>query len=165
MGWNRCQLGHRAGLQEDHTPKGGGKRLRTEIPHVGTSAGHIGPRLWLPTACRSLWWKGYRPRVRPKREPKGTKRSQTRKSNSEGHMPGSMLLTNASNWTSPNGSIPAAKCRRPMERRLPKTGKANNGWNGLLLHGQICEPRSQAQVKPFFRPLNHITVSLQEREP
>ena len=32
----------------------------TEIPHVGTYAGHTGHRLRGP-----LWWKGYRPRVRP----------------------------------------------------------------------------------------------------
>ena len=32
----------------------------TEIPHVGTYAGHTGHRLRRP-----LWWKGYRPRVRP----------------------------------------------------------------------------------------------------
>ena len=32
----------------------------TEIPHVGTYAGHTGHRPWRP-----LWWKGYRPRVRP----------------------------------------------------------------------------------------------------
>ena len=44
----------RAGLQGDHTPKGEDIRSRTEIPHVGTSAGRIGPRLWLTTACRSF---------------------------------------------------------------------------------------------------------------
>ena len=32
----------------------------TEIPHVGTYAGHTGHR-----PQRPLWWKGYRPRVRP----------------------------------------------------------------------------------------------------
>ena len=32
------------------------------------------PGRGLPLLVGPLWWKGYRPRVRPKREPKGTKR-------------------------------------------------------------------------------------------
>ena len=44
----------RAGVQGDHTPKGGGYKVKNRNSHVGTSAGHIGPRLWLTTACRSF---------------------------------------------------------------------------------------------------------------
>ena len=44
----------RAGLQGTTPRKGEDIMSRTEIPHVGTSAGHIGPRLWLTTACRSF---------------------------------------------------------------------------------------------------------------
>ena len=34
----------------------------------------LDPGRGLPLLVGPLWWKGYRPRVRPKREPKGTKR-------------------------------------------------------------------------------------------
>ena len=62
------------------------------MPHVGTYAGHIGqrhqrsgvacfcglPPFWRAKTpgdrVRPMWWKGYRPRVRPTWEPKGTKR-------------------------------------------------------------------------------------------
>ena len=44
-----------APVRSHTTPqKGEEKKARTEIPHVGTSAGHIGPRSWLTTACRSF---------------------------------------------------------------------------------------------------------------
>ena len=58
--------------------KGEDIRSRTEIPHVGTSAGHIGPRLWLAAACRSFVVERVPPQGRPKREPKGTKRYASR---------------------------------------------------------------------------------------
>ena len=38
----------------------------------------LDPGRGLPLLVGPLWWKGYRPRVRPKREPKGTKRFRQR---------------------------------------------------------------------------------------
>ena len=37
----------------------------------------LDPGRGLPLLVGPLWWKGHRPRVRPKREPKGTKRNRT----------------------------------------------------------------------------------------
>ena len=54
--------------------KGEDIRSRTEIPHVGPLQATLDPGHGLPLLIGPLWWKGYRPRVRPKREPKGTKR-------------------------------------------------------------------------------------------
>ena len=87
----------------------------------------------------------------------------------EVHMPGSMPLTNASNWTSPSGSD---SCRQmPMTNggktsmkpyfRLATLGR-QWGWTAILL-SRFCEPGSRKLRRSHHLGLsNNITVSLQE---
>ena len=71
QGSSCAALGPRPEKGED---KGRLDNQPTEIPHVGTFAGHIGYRHVLGgSSVRPVWWKRYRPRVRPK---KGAQRYQ-----------------------------------------------------------------------------------------
>ena len=101
----------------------------TEILHVGTFAGHIGHRL-----LRPLWWKGYRPRVRPTQwEPKGTKRYDDNTAH--------LLCSNY--WVQP---IYQELLHSSSRYNATRTGEKNRPSNGLARIS--AHPRPPKKLKP-----------------
>ena len=137
--------------KEDHTPKAGGQKVKNR---VGTSAGHIGPRSWLGP----LWWKGHRPRVRPKREPKGAKRASSCRSltclEQTQWKCWARLLRTARNYSSSDFPVQEQEacfqCASLQDVCTPPSLLyiATPAWSGS--HGEVANPTCDGEcVTPF----------------